>query len=65
MQTHNLGKRVSDELEITMNLACYISGILDGQNSDALKQAKDALLSNHNLITNLHNELERKTRGKQ
>ena len=60
MANNKLRETVTEELQITMNLACYIAGILDAHDRDTLTQAKDALLENHKLITHLYNELEQK-----
>jgi hypothetical protein len=57
-----LNETVNEELEITMNLACYISGLLDAFDTDTLTQAKDTLISNYKLITALHLELHKQAR---
>jgi hypothetical protein len=59
-----LDKRVEQELEVSMSLACYLTGLIDGVKLDGLSQAKDALLSNHALMTELRKALAATTRGK-
>ena len=64
MTGDNLDQRVEHELEVSMSLACYLAGLIDGMKLDDLTQAKDALLSNHALLTELRKALSATTRGK-
>ena len=64
MTGDNLDKRVEHELEVSMSLACYLAGLIDGSRVDELTQAKDALLSNHTLMAELRKALSATTRGK-
>lgn len=65
MTSPNLRKRVETQLDVTYNLACYISGLLDGRDVEALTAARDTLLKNHSLIEDLSKALERDTRGRK
>lgn len=59
-----LKQRVDHELEVSGSLACYLAGLIDGGKIDGLQQARDALLSSHELITELYKRLASTDRGK-
>jgi hypothetical protein len=65
MTASNMDKRIEHELEVSASLACYLAGVIDGTRMKDLEQAKDALLSNYELITELQKALANKSRGKE
>jgi|LakMenEpi03Aug12_release.lakeMendotaPanAssembly.Ray.scaffolds.fasta_scaffold3198492_2 hypothetical protein len=64
MSEPNLDKQIEHELEVSASLACYLAGLVDGTRLSDLEKARDALLSNYELITELQKALANKSRGK-
>jgi hypothetical protein len=64
MTEPNLDKQIEHELEVSASLACYLAGLIDGTRLSDLEKARDALLSNHALMSELQKALANKARGK-
>ena len=64
MDSKDLDARIEREQDTSLELAYYLSSLVDGTSLHCLTQARDTLLSNYALMTEVRKALSSQDRGK-